>query len=159
MTRFDPLCRGLCAAFTALVMSPALGLDAGQAGKSGPASSAIGSGGATCALLGYVCSGTLTCRVLAQPPAAASGITSHTAYTCTSGQVLDVKATSCPTGLVAQMTTAPPALGSVTSATLRCVPPRTACPPFAAAWQATAPLPLDPPTALGYACRYVRAGR
>lgn len=111
-----------------------------------------------CAVNGYLCPTGLNCTLQAPPPAANSLINDYLAYTCRHPQLADPKATTCPTGLVAQWTTPSTGAGQVGAATLRCLPDPRACPTFSTAWVKKQAWPLDPP-ALGYTCRYARATR
>lgn len=111
-----------------------------------------------CAIHGYTCPAGLTCLLQAVPPAAGSTVPQYTAYICRHPQPADPKATTCPTGLVAQWVTAPPRSGQAGAATLFCVPDPRACPPFGSAWVKQQAWPLDPP-ALGYTCSYARSSR
>lgn len=112
----------------------------------------------SCAIHGYTCPTGLTCKLQAQPPAASSLINQYIAYACRHPQAANPKATTCPTGLVAQWVTAPTRSGQASAATLFCVPDPRACPPFGPAWVKKQAWPLDPP-ALGYTCSYARSSR
>jgi hypothetical protein len=111
-----------------------------------------------CAIHGYTCPAGLTCVLQAMPPGAGSAVTQFTAYICRHPQPADPKATTCPTGLVAQWVTPSARPGQAGAATLFCVPDPRACPPFSPAWVKQQAWPLDPP-ALGYTCSYARASR
>jgi hypothetical protein len=111
-----------------------------------------------CAIHGYACPTGLTCKLQAPPPAADSLINQYVAYTCRHPQAANPKATTCPTGLVAQWVTPPTGAGQAGVATLRCVPDPRACPSFSTAWVKQQAWPLDWP-ALGYTCRYARSMR